>query len=164
MPVRNGRRTTPLHLRSPVWTDFPSHRSVFFISNSRFNYLFTWVSSGNLRQKIPSRHSFSIDLHLRSKPESACLPGFRPHSFIKIANKLLHSKRNVRYFRRSGQIRSRPFPELSRSAIPVMDPALSPRRRHIAVHTAVKATIRSRAVHPARKPIPLKHRFAGNRT
>ena len=39
-----------------------------------------------------------------------------------------------------------------------MDPALSPRRRHIAVHTAVKATIRSRAVHPARKPIPLKHR------
>ena len=71
----------------------------------------------------------------------------------------MHSKRNVCYFRRSGQIRSRPFPEPSRSAIPVMDPALSPRRRHIAVHTAVKATIRSRAVHPARKPIPLKHIF-----
>lgn len=110
MPVRNGRRTTPLHLRSPVWTDFPSHRSVFH-KRYRFNYLFTRVGSGNLRQKIPFRHSFSIDLHLRSKPESACLPGFRPHSFIKTANNIAFQTKRVLF----SKIGTNPFPSLSRT-------------------------------------------------
>ena len=102
MPVRNGRQTTPLHLRSPVW---------FFHKRYRFNYLFTRVGSGNLRQKIPFRHSFSIDLHLRSKPESACLPGFRPHSFIKTANNIAFQTKRVLF----SKIGTNPFPSLSRT-------------------------------------------------
>ena len=79
----------------------------------------TWVccepryclGSGNLRQKIPFRHSFSIDLHLRSKPESACLPGFRPHSFIKTANNIAFQTKRVLF----SKIGTNPFPSLSRT-------------------------------------------------
>lgn len=84
---------------------------LFFHKRYRFNYLFTRVGSGNLRQKIPFRHSFSIDLHLRSKPESACLPGFRPHSFIKTANNIAFQTKRVLF----SKIGTNPFPSLSRT-------------------------------------------------
>ena len=84
---------------------------LFFHKRYRFNYLFTRVGSGNLRQKIPFRHSFSIDLHLRSKPESACLPGFRPHSFIETANNIAFQTKRVLF----SKIGTNPFPSLSRT-------------------------------------------------